>query len=176
LGVRRIEILGFGIGAGDPDQLQEAEAVRIVVAALARHQLPIAVAHLRGVLGAVVAQMAEAVVEADHVLGRRGDAGARNPDGWMRLLDRPRPEIDHAELIVLAVPGEYLLRRPGLGYGPRGRAVGVALLAGDDAVGQGGVAWRPGREAAPQPPAADAVEHPVFLGDARRRRGRWQGR
>ena len=71
LRVLGVELLGLGIGLGDADELQEAVPVRIVVPSLARHQLPIAVADLLGVLGAVVAQMAEAMVVADDVLGGR---------------------------------------------------------------------------------------------------------
>ena len=62
LGVRGVEILRLGIGLGHADELQEAEPVRIVVAPLARNQLPITVAHLLRVLGAVIAQMAEAMI------------------------------------------------------------------------------------------------------------------
>src|SRR5690349_18358350 len=39
-------------------------------------------------------------------------AGARNPDGRMRLLERPRPGVDVAEEIVLRVPHEWAGRRP----------------------------------------------------------------
>ena len=45
LGVRGVEIFGFGIGLADADELQEAVAVGIVVTSLAGDQLPIAVAH-----------------------------------------------------------------------------------------------------------------------------------
>ena len=116
------------------------------------------------------------MVLADDEFRRTGNAGARNPDRRMRLLDRPRPEIDHAELIMLAVPGKDLARRPGLDDERQGLAIALALLDRDDAVGDGGVGRQPGGKAGDQPPAADAVEHRVFFGDAGRRRGRRQRR
>ena len=176
LGVLGVEVLGLGIGLADANELQETEPVGIVVAPLARDQLPIAVAHRLGVLGAVIAQMAEAMVQADDIFRGRGDAGAGNPDRRMRLLDRPRPEVHHAELIMLAVPGEDLLRRPGLGHQRQRLAVALALFDRDDGVRDRRVRRQPRGEAGNQPPAADAVEHRVFLGDARRRRGRGQRR
>ena len=102
--------------------------------------------------------------------------GAGNPDRRMRLLDRPRPQVHHAELVVLAVPGEHLLCRPRLGHESERLAVALALLDRHHAVRQHGVRRQPGREAGHQPSAADAVEHRVFFGDAGRRRGRGQGR
>src|SRR5262249_56412615 len=96
------------------DELQEAEAVWFVVAPLARDQLPIPVAHLLCVLGAVVAQMTEAMVLANHILRGRGNARAGNPDRRMRLLDWSRPKVHHAQLIIPALPGENGPSRPGL--------------------------------------------------------------
>ncbi len=148
----------------------------IVVAPLARDQLPIAVADGGGGLGAEIAQMAEAVVEADYILGSGRHAGAGDPDRRMRLLDRPRPQIDHRQLIMLAVPGEHLPRRPRLGDQRQRLAEALALLDRDDAVRERRVSRQSGGKARHEPPAADAVEHRVFLGDARRRRGRGQGR
>ena len=73
LGVLAIEIFGLGIGIGDADKLQEAEPVGIRVPALARHQVPIAVGDLLGVLGAVVTQVAEAMILADDIFRCRGN-------------------------------------------------------------------------------------------------------
>ena len=134
LGVRGVKFLRLGVGLGDADELQEAEAIRIVVAALARRAVPIAVGHRLGVLGAEIAQMTEAVVVLDDIFGGRGNAGARNPDRRMRLLDRPRPQVDHAELIMLAVPGENLPRRPRLDDQRQRLAEALALLDRHDAV------------------------------------------
>ncbi len=120
--------------------------------------------------------MAEAMVLADDEFRRAGNAGAGNPDRRMRLLDRPRPEIDHAELIVLAVPGKDLARRPGLDDQRQSLAVAFALLDRDDAVRDRGVGRQPGGKSGDEASAADAVEHRVFFGDAGRRRSRGQRR
>ena len=116
------------------------------------------------------------MVVLDDILGGGGKAGARNPHRRMRLLDRPRPEIDHAELIMLAVPGENLARRPRLEHQRQRLAEALALLDRHDAVIDHRVRRQAGRKSGDQPAAADAVEHGVFLGDAGRRRRRRQGR
>ena len=116
------------------------------------------------------------MIEADDVFRGRREARAGNPDRRMRLLDRPRPQVHHAELIVPAVPGEDLFRRPRLGHQRQRLAVALALFDRDDGVGDRRVRRQPGGKSGDQPPAADAVEHRVFLGDARRRRGGGQRR
>ena len=176
LGVLGVEVFGLGVGLGDADQLQKTQAIRIVVAAFAHRHLPIAVGHRFGVLGAEIAQVAEAIIVVDDIFCSGGEPGAGNPDRRMRLLDRPRPEIHHPELIVLAVPGKDLPRRPRLDDERQRLAVTLALLDRHDAVGDHRVRRQAGRKAGDEPAAADAVEHGVFLGDARRRRGRRQGR
>ena len=80
--------LGLLVGLGHADELQEAQAVGIGVAALFRGQFPIAFDHGLGVPGAEIAQVAEAMVVIDDVFRGRGDARAGNPDRRMRLLDR----------------------------------------------------------------------------------------
>ena len=77
---------------------------------------------------------------------------------------------------MLAVPGENLLRRPRLDHQRQRLAEALALLDRHDAVRDRGVGRQSRRKSRNQPPAADAVEHRVFLGDARRRRGRGQRR
>src|SRR6266566_9558968 len=106
--------------------------------------------------------MTEAMVLANHVLRGRGDAGARNPDRRVRLLDRPRPKVHHTELIVPAVPGENVLCGPGLDYQGQRFAETLALLDGNDAVRDGGVGGEPRGKSRNQPSAADVVEHRVF--------------
>src|SRR5262249_59792342 len=81
-------LLRLRVGLRPPDQLQKAEPIRIGIAAALRHRLPEIVAEAVGVLGAVVAQMAEAVVAIDHEFQRGGAAGDGDPDrrrlgaGW----------------------------------------------------------------------------------------------
>ena len=176
LGVLGVKVFRLGIGLGDADELQKTQAIRIVVAALAHRVVPIAVGHRLGVLGAEIAQMTEAVVVLDDIFGGGGKAGAGNPHRRMRLLDRPRPQVDHAELIMLAVPGENLARRPRLEHQRQRLAEALALLDRHDAVTDHRVRRQAGGKSGHQPAAADAVEHGVFLGDARRRRRRRQGR
>ena len=94
----------------------------------------------------------------------------------MRLLDRPRPQIDHRQLIVPAVPGEDLLRLPRFQHQLQRLAIAFALLDRDDGIRNGGVGRQSGRETGNQAPAADAVEHGIFFGDPRRRAGRRQSR
>src|SRR5262249_58460793 len=116
------------------DQWRKAEPIRIGVAAALRHRLPEIITEAVGVLGAVVAEMAEAVVAIDHEFHRGGAAGTGNPDRRMRLLDRPWPEGEHRQLIVPAVPGEDLLCLPGLQPQLQRFAVALALLHWDDRV------------------------------------------
>src|SRR5262249_56611276 len=101
--------------------------------------------------------MTEAMVLANHILRGRGDARAGNPDRRMRLLDRPRPKVHHAELIVPAVPGENVPRGPGLDHQGQRFAETLALLDPDDGVRDGGVGGEPPGESRNQPDAPDAV-------------------
>ena len=94
----------------------------------------------------------------------------------MRLLDRPRPQVHHRQLIVLAVPGKDFLGAPGFLHQLQRLAVTLALLDRHDAVGDRRVGRQSGRKARDQTAAADAVDHGVFFGDPRRRAGRGQGR
>ncbi len=73
-----------------------------------------------------------------------------------------------------AVPGEDFLGLPGLEHQGERFAVTLALLDRHDTIRDGGIGRQSGREARNQPPAADAVKHGVFLGDARWRTGRGQ--
>src|SRR3984893_3560011 len=162
------------VGLGYADQLQETQPVGIGIAAALRDRFPEIIAEAVRVLGAVVAQMTEAVVPVDHELDRGRAARARDPDRGVRLLDRPWPEIDHGQLIMPAVPGENFLGLPRLEHQRERFTVALALLERHDTIRDGGIGRQSGREARNEPPAADAVEHGVFLGDARWRTGRGQ--
>ncbi len=175
LGVRRVFFRRF-VALRHADQLQKAEPIGIRVAAALGHPVPVKIAEAVGVLRAVVTQMAEAIVAVDDEIDRGGAAGARNPDRRMRLLQRPRPQVHHRQLIMLAVPGEDFLGAPGFLHQLQRLAITLALLDRHDAVGDRGVGRQSGRKARDQTAAADAVDHGVFLGDPRRRAGRRQGR
>src|SRR5262249_56023903 len=90
--------------------------------------------------------MTETMIEADDEFRGRGNAGPRDPDRRMRLLDRARPEIHHAELIMLAVPGKDFLRRPCLCDQRQRLAEALALLERNDGLGdRGGAPPSPGK-------------------------------
>ena len=93
----------------------------------------------------------------------------------MRLLHRPRPEVDLAELEVLPVPREDLLRLPRLQHELERLAIPLAVLHRGDAVGEVDVHRAAQRQPRDEPAAADAVEHAVLLGHPDRRRGGRQG-
>ena len=87
----------------------------------------------------------------------------------MRLLDRPRPDVDVAQLVVAAVESERLARRPGLDDQVMRLGVFLPGQGRDLAVAEVGVHRGADREAGHQPAAADAVEHGELLGHAHRR-------
>ncbi len=109
-----IEPLGLLVGLGHADGLGEAGAIGRGVGRVALgHPVPVAL-HQR--LGADVAGEAEVgigigVVDAEVVGLHRAAAG--DVDRRMRLLDRPRPDVDVAQLVVAAVEGERLALGPG---------------------------------------------------------------
>ena len=175
LGVRRVFFRRF-VALRHADQLQKAEPIGIRIAAALGHPVPVKIAETVGILRAVIAQVTKAVVAVDDEIDRGGAAGAGNPDRRMRLLDRPRPQVHHRQLIVLAVPGKNFLGAPGFLHQRQRLAVTLALLDRHDAVGDRRVGRQSGRKARHQTAAADAVDHGVFLGDPRRRAGRGQGR
>src|ERR1700680_1795269 len=74
----------------------------------------------------------------------------------MRLLDRPRPQVHHAELIVLAVPGENLARRPRLEHQRQRLAEALALLDRHDDAGDHRVRRQAGAQAGDQAHTADS--------------------
>src|SRR3712207_161267 len=94
----------------------------------------------------------------------------------MRLLDGTRPEVDLRQLVVPAVPGEELLRRPRLQHELDRLTPALALLDRGHAVADVRVAAEAQRQTCDEPAAADAVEHRVLLGDPDRGRGRGDGR
>ena len=87
--------LGRCVRLGDPDQPQKSQSIGVGIAPVPSDGVPIVVAERFGVFGAEVAQVTETVVAVDHELDGRGTARARDPDRRVRLLDRPRPKVDH---------------------------------------------------------------------------------
>src|SRR6516162_5114152 len=115
----------------NPDQLQEAQSIGVGIASLARDGVPVIVPKSFGVSGAEIAEVAEAVVAVDDELDRRRTAGARDPDRRVGLLDRARPEIDHRQLVMFAVPRKDLARLPRFQYQLQRLAIALALLDRD---------------------------------------------
>src|SRR4029077_14692007 len=93
------------------------------------------IAETVGILRAIITQVTKAVVAVDDEIDRGCAAGTGNPDRRMRLLDRPRPQVHHRQLVVLAVPGKDLLGAPGFLHQRQRLAVTLALLDWYDAVG-----------------------------------------
>src|SRR5712671_6176169 len=98
---------------------------------------------------------------------RRVRVARRDHQGWMRFLQRFGPDRNLTVLEMLAFPAEGLGLGPGLEDQLHRLALALPGFAGRDVVGKVLVrdaAHQPGD----QPPAAHAVEHRVFLGDADR--------
>ena len=98
---------------------------------------------------------------------RLGRAGGRRPDRRMRLLVRPRPHVHVFEVIVLALERERARARPALHHEvvrlleARMRECRIdaeRIIFGADAA----------HHAGDQPPAGDAVDHRVLLGERER--------
>src|SRR6202022_548542 len=98
---------------GDADELQEARAVGIAVLAELGHLVPEALHGREPGLVAVIREIAVDVVHLRAPSPRLDRAAARGPDRRMRVvLDRPRPDVDVALLVVAAVEGEGGLLGP----------------------------------------------------------------
>ena len=87
----------------------------------------------------------------------------------MRLLERLRPQVDVAQLGVLAVEREDVLGLPRLENQIVSLVVLLANRRGNFAVAEVGIHRGADREAGDQAPARNHVEHREFLGDANRR-------
>ena len=104
-----VVLFGLRVGLGDRDQLQEAGAIRIGIRSALFDELPEPVHHALAEVVAPVRQEAIAVVVLGREVPRAQAAAARDPHGRMRLLYRTRPQIDHRQFEVLAVPREDFL-------------------------------------------------------------------
>ena len=169
LGRLRVALHRLRAALGDADELQEAGAVGIAVLAEPGHLVPEALHGRQAGLVAVVGEVAVDVVHLGAPLPRLDRAAARNPHRRMRLLDRPRPDVDVALLVEAAVEGEGLLLGPRLHDEVVRLEIALAQHRRVLAVGVAGVHRRADREAGDQPPARDAVDHREFFGHPRRR-------
>src|SRR5208282_3596593 len=88
------------------------------------------------------------------VVGLEG-AAARNPDGRTRLLERSWPQVDVAQLGVLAVEREDILRGPRLDDQVVGLVVLLADRGRDLAVAEVGIHRGADRKSRDQAPARD---------------------
>ena len=105
--------LTFGIGVADADLLEERHAVWIVIEPVMRAPLPVAVDHLLGALVSGEREIAVVVLVLGAEVPRLDRAEPGNPNRRMRLLNRLRPQVNVAQLGVLAVEGERLALLPG---------------------------------------------------------------
>ena len=112
--VRCVQPLGFLIAVGHADDLRVTGAIGVVVLAEGRGPLPIAVHHLLRPLVAVIAEVGVVVVVLQAEVPGFDAAAAGNPDGRVRLLQGPRPDVHVAQLGVLAVEAERFRARPRL--------------------------------------------------------------
>src|SRR5206468_5177982 len=112
-------------------------------------------------LATEVAEKAVAVVVLDSEVPGAKAPAAGHPDRRMRLLHGPRPEVDHGQLSVLAVPGEDLAGLPGFEDQVVGLVVALTLLDRRYAVAEVGVHRAAERHSCDETAAADAVEHRV---------------
>ena len=87
----------------------------------------------------------------------------------MRLLDRPRPDVDVALLVEAAVEGECFLLGPGFHDEVMRLEIFFAQHRGVLAIGVASVHRRPDRETGDEASARDAVDHRELFGDAGRR-------
>ena len=161
-----VVLLGLGVRLRHADELQIACAVRVAVAPGAIDRFPIAPHDVRSRLVAEVAQESVHVVVLGDPLPGFHAAAAGDPDGRMRLLDRPRPDVDVAQLVELAVEGERLRLGPRLDDQVVSFAVLVAQRDRGLAVGEIRVHRRADRKAAHEAAARNAVQHGHFFGDA----------
>ena len=167
--VLAVQALGLGVRVGDADDLGEGRPVRRLVLVPLGHPVPVAVEQALAGEVAAEGEVRVVVVVVEAEVPRLDRSAAGDVDRRVRLLDRLRPAVDVAQLVVLAVEGERLVRRPR----PHDQVVGlVVLVAGqgrDLAVAEVGVHRRADREPGDESTAADAVEHGELLGDADRR-------
>ena len=164
-----VVLLGLRVGLRHRDQLQKSRAIRIRIVIALGDEIPEAVHHALAEIVPPVRQEAVAVIVLGGKIPGRETAAARNPHGRMRLLNRPRPDIDHRQFEVLAVPRENLRRRPRLDNQVVRLVVALALLDRRNSVAQVHVLRGPERHAGNHPPAADTIDHRILFGDSNRR-------
>ena len=164
-----VQVPGLGLGVGHGNELSEAALERIGLLAQVLDLLP---EPLHGAQPGLVAEVAEVAVH--EILGgtpvpRVHRAAAGNPDRRVGLLYGPGPHVDVAQLVVVAVEAEHLVRRPCLPDEIDALVVALPQRGGILAVGVDGVHRRADREARDHAPAGDAVEHGDLFGHTQRR-------
>ena len=137
-------VQGFGLGVGfsHGHELQKTGPIGVGFNAALADELPEPVHHAFAGLGAVIAEKAVAMVMLRGKFPGAEATESRNPDGRMGLLDRPWPDVDLGQLIVFAVPGEDVIRGPGLEDQIVGLIIALTLLNRGDTRTQGGVHGR----------------------------------
>ena len=169
LGSLGVQLDRLGAGFRHRHGLREAGAIRIAVLAQPVHLRPVAVHRGPADLVAEVRQERIDVVHLGAPLPGLDRAAAGDPYRRMRALDRARPDVDVALLVIAAVERERVRMLPGLHHQVVRLVIALAELARVLAVGEAVVHRRADREAGDQPAAGDAVDHREFFGDAGRR-------
>src|SRR5262249_3043856 len=142
-----VEPLRLGVAVRHPDHLEEAAPIRIAVDAAAVDGLPIAVHDSRGRLITMEGEVGVEEVPLHAPVPRLEAARTRDPYRWMGFLDRPRPDIDIAQLGVFAVERERLVGGPGPQDQPDPLPVLVSKGHRVGAVAERTVLWTADREA-----------------------------
>src|SRR5262249_21969852 len=104
--VRPPLLLALRVGLADADLLEERRRVRVVVGAQRGAALPVTVHHVARALVTREREIAVVVVVLRAEVPGLDRAEPGDPDRWVRLLDRPRPEVDVTQLGVLAAECE----------------------------------------------------------------------
>jgi hypothetical protein len=161
LAVQPVRLL---VGVGDPDELQERQAIRVRVLAVLLDPAPEAGDRLLGHEVAVVGQRGVDVVPGRAEVPGLDRSPARDPDRRVRALQRPGQDVHVAHLGEPAVEGERFGRGPRLEDQVDAFEVLLAEVPGVDAVGVGGVHGRADGEAADEAAVRQQVDHGHLLG------------
>ncbi len=158
--------LGRRIGVGDGHQLQEAGAVRIGLDTAYLTAIPVAFENLAAPDEAEITQVAIAIVVVQTPIPGLDAATTGNPHRRMGLLHWAWPNIDIAQLRILAVKTERLRTGPGLDDEIVSFLILVAQGGRNFTIGKIRIHRGADRKAGNKTAAGHHVEHRKFFGNA----------